>query len=265
MAPYRMLGEPAGCQFINCVPREGVAALLQGKALAAAVPVGGLPVLKGIVEPLGRFGIAAKERSASVLFFSDRPFDTVKAPVKIFVTDESESSVRLLYLLFGYRHGFDCIPGIAGSREEANGELIIGDAALQQGWLWRTTPGYEIFSNRPCSRYNYVTDLASEWYAIHKLPFVFARWVMRTDAPLKARRALEDWLAEFQVREKELVDSAVPGAVKALDMPYQHILDYFHVIRRTLHDEDLAGQELFLQEIQKHGRDPLFSGKQGVD
>lgn len=265
MAPYRALGEPVGGQFISCVPRAGVSALLQGKALAAAVPVGGLPVLKGIVEPLGRFGIAAKERSVSVLFFSDRPFEEVKAPVRILLTDESESSVRLLYLLLGYRHGFDFIPAVASSREEANGELVIGDAALRKGWLWRNTPGCTISSGRPCSGYRYLTDLASEWYAIHKLPFVFARWVIRTDAPAEARKALEDWLAEFQTREKELVDRAVHGATRALDMPYQHIRDYFHVIRRILNDEDLAGQELFLKEIRKHGRYPLFFNKKGFN
>jgi predicted solute-binding protein len=59
MAPYRQLGEPRGCRFVPLVPKASIAALLSGEVVAAAVPVGGLNALDGVVETVGRFGIAA--------------------------------------------------------------------------------------------------------------------------------------------------------------------------------------------------------------
>ena len=72
------------------------------------------------------------------------------------------------------------------------------------------------------------------------------------------RKRLEDWLAEFKERENELVKNAVPNAAENLGVPHEDIEAYFHVIRRALNDEDLAGQELFLQELEKYKREPLF-------
>jgi predicted solute-binding protein len=65
MLPYRILGTPPHCCWHDYVPRDSVAALLAGKVMAAAVPVGALPGLAGWVEPLGRYGIAARESSMS--------------------------------------------------------------------------------------------------------------------------------------------------------------------------------------------------------
>ena len=91
------------------------------------------------------------------------------------LTVESASSVRLLYLLLGYRLGLSNLPGQAGPDQPANGELVIGDTALS----WMRT--YE--QNGRVHGYRYVTDLATQWYAHHQLPFVFARWVVHREAP----------------------------------------------------------------------------------
>ena len=253
MAPYRELGAPVDCTFMPCVPRESIAALKRGRILAAAVPVGGLLVLEEMVEPAGRFGIAAKEESKSVLFFSDRPFAKIRAPGMVYLTNESASSIRLLYLLIGYRHGFDSVPYVTNNIRKANGELVIGDEALKK----RFGPDNRAH-DQPEPNFDYITDLAEEWYVFHKLPFVFARWVVRKDAPVKLREALENWLAEFQEREEELVNRSAPEAAKSIGVPIEDIMDYFRTMRRTLDDEDIAGQELFLQELQKHIREPLF-------
>ena len=110
MAPYRQLGPPEGCRFISLVPKASIAALMTGEVAAAAVPVGGLPQLSGIVEPLGYFGIAAKGPSMSVLLFSRCPFRQLGGAKTVRLTKESASSVRLLYLLLGDTLGFDRLP-----------------------------------------------------------------------------------------------------------------------------------------------------------
>jgi chorismate dehydratase len=69
-------------------------------------------VLDGVVETVGRFGIAADGESMSVLLFSRVPFDAMHRPRTLRVTGETASSVRLLYLLLGQRHGFTGFPNL---------------------------------------------------------------------------------------------------------------------------------------------------------
>ncbi len=257
MAPYRQLGPPQGCRFVDCVPSESVGALESGRVLAAAVPVGGLAALTGVVEPLGPYGIAARERSMSVLLFSDRPFSEMHAPATVWLTGESESSVRLLFLLLGLRHGFDRLPRATPDAQAASAELIIGDAALKRVLRdCRPASGGLLYECGP--RRTFVTDLAEEWFALQRLPFVFARWVIRRDAPAEVRRALADWLERFGRREEQLVSACTPDAAVQLGVDPAVITEYFRVIRRHLTDEDLAGQARFQSELEKHVRRPLF-------
>lgn len=256
MAPYRALGAPSGCRFVPVLPRLSVNALRKGDVMAAAVPIGGLPVLKDLVEFVGAFGIAAKESSMSVLFFSRRSFDRMKHPQTLHVTEESASSVRLLYLLLGYTHGFDQIPYAAPVDEVPDGKLIIGDRALLE------VKNFAI-NDRPCVDYPYehVVDLASMWFERFKLPFVFARWVVRKDAPDAVKSDISYWLETFKEQESELVKQAIPETAETLDLDHETVARYFKVIRRTLDEKDLAGQEKFFLEYHKYGRDPLFRKK----
>lgn len=248
MAPYRELGPPAGCRFVPLVPSRSIAALKDNTVIAAAVPVGGLPELAGLTDFIGTFGIAAHERSMSVLFFSNRPLADMGSSTCIRVTDESASSVRLLYLLMVYQRGLDDLPRLAAPDETVDGELLIGDRALlrMHGDL-RETHGES--GAEACT---VVTDLASAWHARQNLPFVFARWVVRKDATRRARAALEGWLAEFKIREEEMVRKAVANAARSLNLEPQTLRTYFQVLRRCLDETDLAGQARFLEECSRY-------------
>jgi predicted solute-binding protein len=248
MAPYRELGFPAGCRFVSLVPSRSIEALRNNEVIAAAVPVGGLPAVAGVTDFLGNFGIAAREQSMSVVFFSKRPLDEMGSGTRIRVTGESASSVRLLYLLFAYRRAIDDLPRLAGPGDPLDGELFIGDRALVRMMAHQARlPG-----DTKMPEFTHATDLASTWFAQHQLPFVFARWVVRRDAPAKAREALESWLSEFKAREDELVARATPSAAAELRLDTQTVLAYFRVIRRCLDETDSAGQALFLEECRRY-------------
>ena len=256
MAPYRMLGEPRDCHFVPLVPRESIDALMQGRVLAAAVPVGGLFALGDLVEPLGRYGIAAKERSMSVLLYSRMPLDRLRPGHTLRLTTESASSVRLLYLLLGQKLGFHHLPRLAHEGETADGELVIGNSALVWAWQLEQCSSAQV-GPRP-SELTVVTDLASEWYAQERLPFVFARWVVRQDAPEAAKRALRDWMDCFHREEDALVARAISLTAREMCAPDAALARYFEVIRRSLDDADLDGQARFETLFRRHGRAPLF-------
>lgn len=252
MAPFQEMGPPEGGAFVYCLPRESIQALKLGRVWAAAVPVGGLPALGDEVAPLGRFGIAVREQSMSVLFFSDRPFEAIRRPLTISLTGESASSVRLLYLLLGYRHGFDALPGRVPWGNPSNGCLVIGDKALR----WAKT-----FEEKGATRHGYahVADLAALWHDHFQLPFVFARWVVRKDAPDEIKVALEQWLTLFAAQEKDLIQKATPGVSRDLDLPMDMVARYLAVIRRCLTPEDEIAQQRFSVELARHAVEPLFA------
>lgn len=247
MAPYRQLGPPEGCHFVPLVPKASIEALMTGTVAAAAVPVGGLARLAGIVETMGRFGIAAQGASMSVLLFSRCPFEHLHAPRTLRLTSESASSVRLLYLLLGHTVGFNRLPRLAAEDQPPDAELLIGDRALIRDALPANDNGLI-----------QVTDLSQVWFEHFGLPFVFARWVVRKDTPDAIRAAIIRWLEAFKIEEPLLVDQAVPVAAQRLDLAPEVIKRYFQVIRRCLDDGDLQGQQRFFQELEQFGRQPLF-------
>ncbi len=247
MAPYRQLGAPRGCHFVPLVPKASIGALMSGSVVAAAVPVGGLARLGDAVETVGCFGIAAKGPSMSVLLFSRCIFERMHAPKTLRVTHESASSVRLLYLLLGQTLGFDRLPRLVSDSREPDAELLIGDRALIRGLAPKADDAYA-----------HVTDLSTAWFTSHGLPFVFARWVVRKEAPESVKTAIAQWLDEFKAQEPFLVAQAVPEAAGRLNVSPDLIQRYFQAIRRCLDESDILGQQLFLEEIQRLGREPLF-------
>ena len=247
MAPYRQMGPPQGCHFLALVPRASIQALMEGRVVAAAVPVGGLARLGDRVETVGRFGIAAKGPAMSVLLFTQVPFAQMQAPHTLRLTGESATSVRLLYLLLGHTVGFGKLPHIAAEKQSPAGELLIGDRALIKNMAATTR-----------HEWAHVTDLARTWFDIHRWPFVFARWVVRSDAPDTLKQEIAGWLDQFRERESEFVKRAIPATAEQLHLDEAVIQRYFQAIRRCLDDEDLQGQQLFSSQLERFGREPLF-------
>jgi chorismate dehydratase len=250
MAPFKEMGPPRGCELVDCLPRESIQALKFKHVWAAAVPVGGLAYLEEEAEFVGRFGIAVLQEAMSVLFFSDRPFEAFSPRLTIGLTGESASSVRLLYLLLGYQNGFDAMPHLVSKGEAGNGELVIGDRALN----WAR----EYQQRGQVRGYRHVADLAALWYGRFRLPFVFARWVVRKDAPGPVKVALHQWLKQFEDREDHLIQQAAPNVAERLQVPVDYARHYLKVIRRCLSSEDDAGQARFINELKQHARTPLF-------
>jgi chorismate dehydratase len=249
MGPFRELGSPPGCHFVPLTPRQASIALEQGQVLAAPAPVGDLPRLGNRISLLGPYGIAAAGAVESVLLLSDHPLDEMACPATIYLTGQSSSSVRLLYLIIGDRVGFARLPGTVAQPELADGELLIGDQALIRARQ----------SNR-----TWLTDLATVWNDTRGLPFVFARWVVRRDAPAGLEEGLRSWLDTFAEQEAKLVPAAARVEARRLGLGEEEMLTYLRRMRLVLGEDDLAGQDRFLGELRHNGREPLFPPKSGV-
>lgn len=239
MAPYRMQGPPVGCHFVDLQPRESIAALTDGRVLAACVPVGGLKQVAECTRLVGSYGIAVRERAMSVLFLAQHPLSKIQPHHRLHLTSASASSVRLLMLLLGYRLGFERLPELVSDPQAADGILLIGDRALVAG-------------QKPDAAWPNITDLAEAWFSLTGLPFVFARWVVRSDTPSEMQTALETWLECYRVQEAALIEQAVPLVSRSLNLDPAVSRTYLQLIRRCLDQSDLDGQERFLEDLDAH-------------
>lgn len=121
---------------------------------------------------LGDFVISSFNGVRSVLLFSKRPIEELEGS-RIALTSEGKTTPALLQILFAKRYGIEADfvvrpdAGPALLEPSFDAALLIGDEAL----IASETPRAEIR----------VYDLAEEWTAWTKLPFVFALWAARRD------------------------------------------------------------------------------------
>ncbi len=152
-------------------------------------------------ERLGPFGIAVSGRVESVLLLSERPLAALTG-ARIGVTEESSTSYRLLRLLAEARDGARPATYVRGARASADAYLVIGDEALASTAAGPPAP--------------FVIDLAEEWDAWQRLPFVFAVWVVRRGVAAAEKERLA-----------ALLDRSLSGAAGASDDVIARVVDEY--------------------------------------
>ncbi len=187
---YRYL--PAGpWELTDMNPRPMAHAFKRGALQAGPLPVAEVFRQGDTLFPLGGIGVAATGPATSVILFTRRPIEDI-AGGRVGLTTESATSVRLVRILL--RDWWRIEPEEYVKNDEPNDALVlIGDRAIKA--LTRLTG------------YPYRYDLGEEWHKLTGLPFVFAMWVARTDAP----SALT---GEFQ----EALDSALELGLARVDV-----------------------------------------------
>ena len=234
---YMHHGPPAGCELEGRAPNQVMAALHSGRCVAGLVPVGALPAALQQLEFLDRYGIACAGPVRSVALFSKRALETLTPRSRIALSADSVTSVGLLRLLLGDCLGFDRLPKFVAPDAPADAQLLIGDKALL-----RSVQGLD----------RHVSDLSQLWMDAHRLPFVFARWMVRRDAPTALREKLSAWLASLMENQSLLCritarcDSANYGLPRAI------VEKYLRGIRGVIGAAELRGQALYLAELERH-------------
>ena len=165
-------------ELTDMPPRAMARAVQRGELQAGPLPVAEVFRMEHMLRELGGIGVAATGPATSVILFSRRPVEDI-AGGRVGLTTESATSVRLVQILF--REWWRVEPGEYVNTDEPNDALVlIGDTALQAR---DRLPGYP---------YRY--DLGEEWYRHTGLPFVFATWVGRVDAPIGLTEEFESAL-----------------------------------------------------------------------
>ncbi len=168
-------------EFFPMSPRALGLEAAKGAIDAGAMSLVDYLKLSDTFEPIASFGIGLKRDAQSVLLFSKKPLAELEGVCA--VTDETSTSLRLLQVLLEGRYGKTGVRyGRIASSVLFDGAgdalLLIGDEALK--------------AKRDGIRgFPIVTDLGQEWFSWQKLPFVFARWVVRRELIKEAKAIIE--------------------------------------------------------------------------
>jgi len=185
----------------------------------------------------------------SVALFSRVPVERLDGAT-ILLTASSRTSVLLLELLC--RHRWDIRPRFATVRAEPQdlaaldrmpheAVLVIGDAALQL---------------QSSGRYPVVHDLGVEWKAWTGLPFVFAVWPARREAPPRVVREVHETLIESRGWGLNHLDDLARDAAQETGIDEGTCRAYLGDLDYALGDRHLEGLTDFFRRLVRDGAVP---------
>ena len=185
----------------------------------------------------------------SVALFAKRPLETLTG-CTVLLSASSKTSVLLLELLCRHRWGIS--PRFATARAEApdlamlaalphEALLVIGDAALH-------------LSTK--SVYPVRVDLGEEWKAWTGLPFVFAVWAARRDAPAGQVRAIHQRLLESRAWGLAHLDELAEAAATDTGIDQRVCRAYLGDLDYALSYRHLAGLTDFFRRLALDGLVP---------
>jgi chorismate dehydratase len=185
----------------------------------------------------------------SVALFSKRPIDDLSG-CTVLLSASSRTSVLLLELLCRHRWGIE--PEFATARAEApdlsalaglphEAVLVIGDAALHLS----TQTAYPV-----------KVDLGAEWKSWTGLPFVFAVWAARRDAPAVGVRLVHQRLLESRAWGLTHLDQLAAAAAVNTGVSERVCRAYLGDLDYALSYRHLAGLTDFFRRLAQEGLVP---------
>ena len=229
------IAAPFPYTFSTAEPSACADALALGRAHAGLMPVAALPYLPE-VRALPGLGVAAQHEARSVLLISRVSFGEVRT---LAAHTASRSSVALARLLLAECWGvrprlLPARPPLDAMLEGADAAVIIGDPALA---VHGRTALLEI-------------DLAQAWVKWTGLPFVFAVWGVRAQAPPGLAPLLSGSLAYA----REHWETLLPIWAEAHGTMEEETREYLEkTLTHSLGPRERAGLEEFLRRAAGAG------------
>jgi chorismate dehydratase len=181
-------------------------------------------------EPLGDFCIATKAKAYSILLFSKVPFDRLDG-ARVGVTAETSTSVRLMKVLFANVWRVRPSEYVRLNWPRNDAFLLIGDEAL--------------LHSRGVDGYPHVADLGEVWHDWTGLPFVFARWVVRSGLDTAVKQSLAEHLGRSLDAGWEDFDSIATPHARRLSMAVTEIRSYLEAFHFRMTDDTHAAVDRF--------------------
>lgn len=215
-------------ELVKDYPSKIAAQLLNNEIDLGLVPVAVVPRMTEY-HIVSDYCIGAENEVASVCLFSEVELDKVET---ILLDYQSRTSVNLCKVLlknFWKKEVVleDVQEDFSHRIQGTTAGVLIGDRALRQ---------------RDASTYIY--DLAAEWKAYTRLPFVFAAWIAN-------KKLLPEFITLFNAKNAEGLHN-LEEVIRENETDYYNLYTYYtHNISYTLTAEKLKGMQLFLNLMQE--------------
>lgn len=221
-APPRQLGDLARAGKVDA----GVFSFVDGLELVAS----------GDFEWLGAMGIAGQGPISSILLtgIGGLASATELAGQPIAISPQTATTVRLLEIWLKQKVGVTDAR-FTSSEEKTKARLLIGDEALR----WKIEQGPQQLH----------VDLSEAWTAWTGLPFVFARWAVRSSLPEREKKELAMSLEsalDLGLGDLEHVAEEQAHRTGLSQAPIQAYLQGIHY---RLGPAELAGAEEFKRRL----------------
>lgn len=247
VAPLHWRLSPWGPQveFVRGVPSELNAALLAGAIDLTLISSVEFVRHRERLSALPDFSIATRGPVRSVMLFHRAPWSELQG-ARIALTSDSATSVALLAELLrgdGIEASFEVRPpDLDAMLAEFDAALLIGDAALREAELRRAVHGAVPM----------VSDLGALWFERTGLPFTFAVWAARREAP--PSRALVAALRAARQRGLAELDAVAADAAARVGLSAAVMRDYLGAFRYFFEAPEREGLARFARQI-----DPSFT------
>lgn len=226
--------------LVQDTPRQCAQLAFNEAVIAGPLPIVECWKLSGRFEPLGAFGIASEGTCQSVLLFSKKPISDLNN-VTIGLTQESSTSVVLCDVLIRERYGHQ-VNFKRGLDATDDAWLIIGDTALQT------------LMKKSDLAWNYSTDLSLEWWNWQKLPFVFARWIVKRGGPIVKAELFQTVASCLTEGTEHMADIALMQA-RRLGLQPETVLTYLQGFRYRLGPQEEKAMVVFRELAEQS---PLY-------
>ncbi len=176
--PFYFDMERRGIQLCNLLPNTLAAAAENGEIDAGPVPLVDSFGLEESFSPVAGFCLAVINKAGSSSLYSREPIEGLSGAT-IGIGGEDGTSAHLLRVLLTLKYRMQ--PGAYVSLDDSPAAILLtGDQALRR--------------RRGVRGYPHKYDLGEEWHEWTGLPFVFSRWLVRTDTDPEDVALLEDTL-----------------------------------------------------------------------
>lgn len=201
-----------------------------------------------------RVSISSFGEVKSVLFFSDLEMSSLKRQqqetslVKIYISEESASSVALLKILLAEKYALDLekieFIKFSGAGAALPNKLLIGDLALQEK-LRCEALGEGL---KPV-----VLDLGEEWFEFSNgLPMVFGVWAHRLNT--NTEKIMQDLIITAKTMGlNQDFDEIVSKVELETGLGKRTLVDYYQSLNYDFTEEHICGLALYEQYLRNLG------------
>ena len=176
--PFYIDMERRGVVLCNVALNDIAEAIKDGTIDGGPVPLSDSFAMEDYAVPVAGFCLSAAARSGSNLFYSRVPAEELDGR-KVAVSEADPTTIELLRVILTKKYQVNSVE-LVTPQDENEALVISGDAALRR--------------RRGMRGYPHRYDLGEEWHRLTDLPFVFARWMSRSNLAHRDFLLLEDTL-----------------------------------------------------------------------